>query len=329
MNIYITLDYELFFGEKSGSVDDCIIKPTNDLLSIIDPYKIKLVVFVDVGYLIKLEEYKTQYSQLNEDYTKITNQIKYLANHGHAIELHIHPHWENTKFIDGNWVFDTSQYRLHDFSKDRAHQIIKTYYNTLYRISETPPIAYRAGGWSAQPFSYISEALADCGVFIDSTTYPNGYYESENQFYDFRNVTQYKTYYRFEADLTTENIKGKFVEYPISSYRVSPLFFWRFALKKLKKSPKHISYGKGIAIKKPKKEVIRLMSTFSNSVVSIDGYKASFLEKSFKKYVKNTFKDDHFVIIGHPKAFTPYSLEKTKKFIKQHYENHNFTTFKK
>ena len=59
MNIYITLDYELFFGKESGDIDDCIIRPTNELLKIVNPYNIKLVFFVDVGYLIKLNEYRT------------------------------------------------------------------------------------------------------------------------------------------------------------------------------------------------------------------------------------------------------------------------------
>ncbi|NQX86538.1 MAG: hypothetical protein HRT67_11665 [Flavobacteriaceae bacterium] len=329
MNIYITLDYEMFFGDHSGSVEDCFIKPTNDLLAIVNPYNIKLVIFVDVGYLVQLENFKSNFPQLQKDYDKICQQIEYLGNSGHAIELHIHPHWENTIYDGKKWVFDTSQYRLQDFSKAEAYHIITKYYSTLSRISGTTPIAYRAGGWSAQPFSHIKDALADCNVFIDSTTYPNGYYESSNQFYDFKKVPQYKTIYRFESNLVVEESNGRFIEYPISSSKVSPLFFWRFALEKLKKSEQHVSYGKGSAIKKPKKEILRLMTTYSNSVVSIDGYKANFLEKAFKKYIKNTNENAHFVIIGHPKAFTPYSLQKTKAFIANHVKHHNFTTFKK
>jgi hypothetical protein len=329
MNIYITLDYELFFGDKSGSVEDCIIKPTNDLLTIVDPFNVKLVVFVDAGYLVQLEAFKAQFPQLQKDYEKITEQIRYLSNNGHAIELHIHPHWENTIYDGQKWVFDTSQYRLQDFKKEEAYNIVTAYYNTLSRISGSIPIAYRAGGWSAQPFSHIKEALADCNVFIDSTTYPNGYHKSSNQFYDFRKVPQYKTMYRFESNLVEEVSNGSFTEYPISSYKVSPLFFWRFALEKLKKSEQHVSYGKGSAIKKPKKEILRLMTTYSNSVVSIDGYKSTFLEKALKKYIKNTDPNAHFVIIGHPKAFTPYSLKKTKALIAKHVNKHNFTTFKK
>ena len=34
MKIAITWDYELFFGERSGSVAQCMLEPTNRLLSL-------------------------------------------------------------------------------------------------------------------------------------------------------------------------------------------------------------------------------------------------------------------------------------------------------
>lgn len=328
MNIYITLDYELFFGIESGSVDNCIITPTNELLKIIDPYNIKLVFFVDVGYLIKLNEYKLTFPELDSDYIKITNHIKYLSSNGHSVELHIHPHWENSFYNGEKWVFDTSKYKLTDFSKPEAHDIVLKYSCFLEGITGSAPLAFRAGGWSAQPFSHIMEALKEANISIDSTVFANGFHVSNNQFYDFRNVSQYKTRYSFSNDLTIEDCKGYFTEYPISSHRVSPFFFWRFAFEKIKKSKKHISFGKGKAINKPKRELFRLLTKYSNSVVSIDGFKASYMAKAFMKYVRNTNNDGNFVLIGHPKAFTPYSLLKTKEFIAKNYKEHKFGVFK-
>ena len=34
MNIFLTLDYELFFGTNSGTQEECIVNPTNKLLNI-------------------------------------------------------------------------------------------------------------------------------------------------------------------------------------------------------------------------------------------------------------------------------------------------------
>ena len=36
MNIYITLDYELFFAQESGSVEKSIIEPTQKLLDVVE-----------------------------------------------------------------------------------------------------------------------------------------------------------------------------------------------------------------------------------------------------------------------------------------------------
>jgi len=327
MNIYITLDYELFFGAKSGSVENCIIKPTEALLAIVNPYDIKFTCFVDVGYLVKLEEQKKEHPQLQEDYKKVTRQIKELSDNGHGIELHIHPHWEDSHFNGTDWVFDTSRYKLADFSSDEIKRIVTQYTETLTRISGKPPEAYRAGGWSAQPFAEIGKALLKNNITIDSTVFPKGYYNSPDQYYDFRTIEQYKTKYRFSESLVEENHNGKFKEIPISSYTVSPFFFWKFAYHKLKKQEKHRPFGDGAAMAKTKKDVFKLMLSSSNSVVSIDGYKASFLQKAYKLYQKHTKPEGNFVIIGHPKAFTPYSLEKLKLFIEKEHQNNTFVLY--
>jgi hypothetical protein len=45
----------------------------------------------------------------------------------------------------------------------------------------------------------------------------------------------------------------------------------------------------------------------------VDGYKASFLDEAAQDY-RRRGRDD-FVVIGHPKALTPYSLEKLDQFL--------------
>lgn len=326
MNIYITLDYELFFG-KSGSVDNCIINPTNKLLEIVNPYNIKLNLFVDVGYLVKLKAQKNEFSQLEKDYQKVSEQLQHLSQQGHCIELHIHPHWEDSYFDGKEWVFDTSRYKLKDFPETEVHDIVTKYTAILKEITGKNPVAYRAGGWSIQPFKHLKKALADNDVFIDSTVFPQGYHNSKHQFFDFRKVPQFKTHYRFSDQIDQEDSTGKFTEIPISSYKVSPLFFWKFALKKLQKSTENQAFGNGYAVAKPKAEILRMLTTSSYSVASIDGYKTSYLEKSFRKYQKNCNVSDNFVIIGHPKAFSLYSLKKTKEFIKNNHQNNTFKTF--
>ena len=52
MNIYFTFDYELFFGSNSGTIENCIVKPTNELIKIANKYNVKFTFFVDSGFLI-------------------------------------------------------------------------------------------------------------------------------------------------------------------------------------------------------------------------------------------------------------------------------------
>ena len=328
MTIYITLDYELFFGAKSGTIDNCIIKPTQALLNIVDPLGIKFTCFVDSGYLLALEKQKKDHKELQEDYNKVTTQIKQLSQEGHGIELHVHPHWEDSYYDGKKWIINTERYKLSDFAQQEINDIVTRYNEVLHRITGLQTVAYRAGGWSAQPFAPIQKALMANNVLIDSSVYPRGSYTSENQEFDFREVTPFTTKYQFDDNLTKEVIGGKFTEIPISSYKVSPLFFWKFAFKKLLKKPKDLPYGDGSAVSMSKQELIRLLTSFSYSVVSIDGYKSSLLKKAFRKYQKHTKNKGEFVLIGHPKAFTNYSLIKLKQFIEKEYKNHKFLTYR-
>src|SRR5690625_1900952 len=186
MNIFVTLDYELFFG-KSGSVEHCLIKPTDRLLKIADAFNIKLIFFVDVGYLVKLKELKKKSPQLRNDYEKVKEHIQRFVKNGHSAELHIHSHWEDSYFENNEWVFNTARYKLNDFTKPEARAIVSRYTQVLEEVTGKKPIAYRAGGWSVQPFEHIKDALAEQNIFIDSSVFPQGHHNSENQNFDFRN----------------------------------------------------------------------------------------------------------------------------------------------
>lgn len=327
MNIFITLDYELFFGEKSGTANRCILDPTNALLNILDKYDIKASFFVDAGYLFQLERQKKEYGQLEGEYKAICTQIRHLSDNGHGIELHVHPHWEDSYYDGSNWIIKTERYKLSDFTEDEVMGIVTKYTKVLREVSGKAPVVYRAGGWSAQPFEHIKKALEANGIFIDSTVYPQGYYDSSNQVFNFRNVPPLQDMYRFSGDLTQPDESGGFLELPISSIRVSPVFFWKFVMRKLRKSPHDKPFGDGYAVPSSKKEILRLLSKPSYTVVSVDGYKAKLMDRAFKYYKKNQKKEGSFVLIGHPKAFSTYSLEKLKEFIENTVEQNRYCTY--
>lgn len=329
MNIFITLDYELFFGSMSGTAQQCMIEPTQALLDILDPYGIKASFFVDTGYLYALSRQKDEYDQVREDFESIWAQLKKLTEDGHGLELHVHPHWEDSYFDGQKWIMDTSRYKLSDFSDTEVVDIITKHVALLTDISAVKPTAYRAGGWCVQPFPNIAKALKKNNIEIDSSVYPGGYYCSENQQFDFREAPRFITEYTFEEHPTIPKENGSFTEIPISSLRVQPTFYWRFAIHKLRQATQHRPFGNGNPVTGPFSEKIRLLTRPSFSVVSIDGYKSTLLKKALKLYSKKAGSHPNLVLIGHPKAFTPYSLRKLKQFIEETRRSHNYTTFRK
>ncbi len=327
MNIYITLDYELFFAQESGSVEKSIIEPTQKLLEVVDPLGIKLSFFVDSGYLIALEKYKDQYPLLQHDYNLITNQIKQLHKEGHDIQLHIHPHWEDTIYNGEKWEMNTSRYRLHHFPQEMIEKIVFEYKEVLTKLVGDTIFAYRAGGWCIQPFDKIKDALKKNRIWLDSTLYKDGLKDNSTHYMDFRGMPD-KTQWRFEDDPLVEDENGYFMEIPICCTKVSPLFYIQYALLRKFNKKSHAIHGDGKGVGREKKDTLKMLTKSEQAVASIDGFRLSYLQKALNSYSKNP-ANKHFVAMGHPKALTPYSLKAFKKFVTTNHTKHNFTTYSK
>ena len=329
MKIFITLDYEIFFGKISGDAHSCLIEPTRRILEICDPLNIKLSVFVDVGYLLALKKQAKTTPHLFDTYKLIVKELKLLVTNGHDLQLHIHPHWEDSYFDGSKWIFHLHRYRLGDFECETIERIVAEYKDELEKISQKRVFAYRAGGWCIQPFVKLRQALATHNIFLDTTVFPHGYNKDQNRFYDFRAAPD-KTSWRFAESPLEEAEEGFFMELPISSYKVPPKFFWQMVANRfLGNSTLHRPFGNGKAINNSTRHLYRLLTTSSYSVVSIDGFKAKYLQSAFEFYLKkyeSTSDDNNFVIIGHPKAFTSYSLNKLKSFVENTFQYHQFFT---
>lgn len=323
MNIYLTYDYELFFGNPTGTVEKCIIEPTNYLRQIAKETNIKMVFFIDVGYLKKLIEFKTQFPKVEYEYQLVFNQIKDLVADGHDCQLHIHPHWEDCTHNGNQWNMNVDRYKLVDFSEDDIEKIVIEYKNILENITNKSVTAYRAGGWCLQPFSKIKNAFLKAGLKIDSTVFPGGKNIKGNYYYDFTTVPQ-KDKWKFDDDLCVENEDGLFWEYPISNQKYSIWFFWKlFILGRLQ--PKlHKPIGNGYPMPSPgmRKQMLTQGMTLS---ASVDGYFVTKLNQVIKRNKNRGWQET--VIIGHPKACTHFALKQLKTFILKHKNEVEFKIF--
>ena len=92
MKVILTFDYEMFFG-KSGTIDACLIEPTNEIINVLKKYDAHASFFVDTTFLLFLLK-----NGLVKEYDRIEQQLIELIQLGHRLELHIHPHWLDAKY---------------------------------------------------------------------------------------------------------------------------------------------------------------------------------------------------------------------------------------
>ncbi|UCV05487.1 hypothetical protein [Dechloromonas denitrificans] len=313
MNFLISLDYELFFGRRTGSVEHCLVEPSEALCKAVHPYGGKLSFFVDVGFLLRLAAEAGKSDVLRREYSELCRHLERLQQQGHELQLHIHPHWEDTHWVDGNWQIDTQRYRLHDFAEEQITEIVSRYCKALAAFCPAGSIcAFRAGGWVLQPFSKLAGALAANGIEIDSTVFENGQSESDTHLFNFCGAPQ-KSFWRFDDDPLLEVAQGRFLEVPIAAHPVTPAFFWKLAfLRKLGRQTDK-AFGDGTAIPLGRNDLLKKLLSRTWSVVSIDGRKVDFLEAAFERYARLGRND--FVVIGHPKALTRHSIRRLEQFL--------------
>jgi hypothetical protein len=323
VQLFLTYDYELFFGEPTGTVEKCIIEPTNLLREISKKHQVFYTFFVDVGYLKQLQLLKDQYPKVAEEYQLVKTQIDQLVAEGHDCQLHIHPHWEDCSHDGEKWNMITDRYKLDDFSDEDIERIVLEYAQILTQWTGKAVHTYRAGGWCLQPFERVQKAFSKIGIKYDTTVFPGGKFTAGNYYYDFTNCPN-KSKWQFNSDLCKAEENGEFWEYPISNYNYSPLFFWRLFILGRLKPKQHKPIGDGYPMASPGLRK-KMLTKGMNLSAAVDGYFVTKLGAVVRKNQHKGFEET--VILGHPKACTHFALRKLDQFIAKHKNNHQFLTF--
>jgi hypothetical protein len=324
MKTYLTLDYELFLGSITGSVELCLVKPMEYLCDLADKYQVKFTVFVDAVYLLALKRFR-KYHKIDRDYATAVRHLLVLAQKGHAIGFHLHPHWAYSEYNGQNWITLPDHYKLSDIPLDEASAIIKESKYLLEEVVGMKVSTFRAGGFSIQPFEPYSAIFNECGLSADSSVIYGMYYNSDNQKYDYRNAP-YKDKYQFYKDICAEDTNGPFAEYPIATHNVSPIFWWKLSLLRILRlnKEKHKTWGDGKPIETNSQSILSRLTRPQMSFACMDGYKSSLLINMRESQQKVFGQDACFVIIGHPKLTTPYSLKMLEQIIKKYVEVDDF-----
>lgn len=320
MNIYITLDYELFLGDKTGTPENCLIKPMNSLLSLAANEGIRYTIFVDATYLLRLYESIDEIPLLKDHYEMVVDNIRECVNMGHDIQLHIHPQWVYSTWdtTENKWVMDKDHYKLSDLSLNEARELLKKAKHILDSIVGYKTTAFRAGGFCLDNFSEYKELFLELGLIIDSSVARGQFVESKIHYYDYRNIPS-KQIYNFSDSIKTENDKGIFKELSISSFSCST-FYYFLRVKELRKNynpslvykdGESISDGGSVFLDRIKK----LLKRYS-TICSIDSAASCYLNEYYKGAIKTGQSD--LILIGHPKHASDESIENLRKFLHDH-----------
>jgi len=311
--LVLSQDYELFF-HNSGSVENCLLRPTEVLLKFARRKDICITFYVDAGMLVSMRHYAETSREVSGMRDQVCRNIEALAAGGHEIGLHVHPHWNATRWTDRGWDFSNTRYSPRQYRAGEFFDICKSYCEELAEVAGAAITTYRAGGFCIQPFEHIGEALHALGIYTDSSVVPGMYLNDHDKSFDFRKVPDAPWWF-FDGEATVSADSGRFLEIPISSMRLSPFFYWGRALDRLRQRQPPSVYGDGLSKAIGKVSALRrLMALERNVEMSTDGPKAPLLESASR--VGNERRLCH--IMGHPKLLSTESLNRLERFIDQH-----------
>lgn len=318
----LTIDYEIFLGSQTGTVEKCMIEPTNKLAEILDINNSKMTVFWDILHYYRLSELENEHPELKKDRKLIDEQISFLISKGHDIQLHLHPHWIDAVFAHGKWKFKYERFNLHALSEENNPEKIETITGCVTiskelmerEIRKHDPeykvTTFRAGGYLIEPFIKLRRAFEDNSIYLDSSVLPGMYYDNLINGYDFRNYTDHNSY-RFINSPSEFTKEGKFTEIPITTVSIPVHKNLLYTLIRRLKYPDlesgRIGTGSAESVdgrKKSKlKQFILLLTKSKKTVFTTDG---NFIEKFDYMYQKVKNKS---TMILHPKLLNQHTLD--------------------
>lgn len=228
MRAVLTFDYELFFGDRCGSVVKTILEPTKKILEEIQSVSGRAVFFVDYLMLKRMLE---ESEETRIEAAKIENQLREIVKLGSRIELHLHPHWIDAKYKgDGQWDFsDYSHYCLGSLPQEEVVKMFVEGADYLNRIARDVNPDYcvrvfRAGGWAVEPCDSIVEGMRQSGINIDSSVCKGYVLNGINYKMDFSHSPE-EDIYSFCDEVTKPDERGSYKEVQISSYAFNPITY--------------------------------------------------------------------------------------------------------
>jgi len=326
LKLILTFDYELPLGGIVKSYRHSLFDPTDRLMELLEKLKVPAVFFADILSYIKFGEWnETGFAQA------FKNQMQQAIYKGHDVQLHLHPHWLESTFTNGN-VAPSPKYKMGDFANEDNHYNIETIVelgvNELTKIgsSANPEyrcMAFRAGGYNFVPHAdKILNALFKHGIRFDSSISPGYFFRSNTSLVDYRNVPNLPNWYlSSDGDFSKTDVnKNTLFEIPIAS-KPKGIFEMPTSFK-LKKYADRAVESRGPMIHSNesvgKRDKVRQL--FSNRMLTVDnhtfspGYLMKILDYNVNRY--NHHNEIILSLIGHPKSMDKYRYFLLSEFVR-------------
>jgi hypothetical protein len=307
--LILSQDYELFF-HRSGTVEKCLFEPCDALLRSARKAGYRITFYVDAGMLCRMQDLAPREQRVAREFDLVRRHVEALAQAGHDIGLHVHPHWEETVRSGGGWRFEGTRYQLGQFTNDQAAEIVSRYATTLAEACGVAPTSYRAGGFCIEPFDGISSALLDAGIDVDSSVVPGAHLKNVEKGFDFRRVPS-TDWWRFQNSPVVAQQDGKFLEIPVTPLHLPAWYYWRRIMARLSPAAQH--FGDGSAKPVGRKEILRRLAGISRvAEASIDAAKVRELGRAIAGSGHRIWH-----VMGHPKNISRESLSFFQSVIRE------------
>ncbi|MZQ75531.1 MAG: hypothetical protein GT589_05155 [Peptoclostridium sp.] len=336
LNICITADHELFFGQNYGTEEEVLLEPTYRLMDMLAENGASLVLMSDVLSIFRYRELG-----MHEFPDGMEEQLLYAIKNGHDVQLHIHSHWLTSTYRQGTWNFDYTKYRIHDLGFEErddgipsAVEIIrkgKNYLEELLRPADSSYAcrAFRAGGWNLLPERELLKSLASEGIWIDSSIFRGGRLKTGIHGFDYTKVPKSINWW-IDPDLGIEHEAqkgdGRILEMVIGSYYGRPGLLakkiensvrGRLRKRRLGETPQ-----RGTAFSDSKGAFETFVKRLENYIfqpimLTYDGLCKEIMVDIVKQYLKSfdcENNDYYLSVIGHPKSMSNIGMLELEGF---------------
>jgi SAM-dependent methyltransferase len=174
----LTLDYETWQPVPAGrriDWDADVFEPTNALLDACDAEGACLTIFAELGEHAFLREHEPEVA------ARMETQWRIAVQRGHDVQMHLHPNWLpelGARRENGRYVWNEMLTRADDHPDlvGLIGRLRRTLEEVIRPVDPSyEAVAFRAGGYEAQPFRRLAEALRANDVWCDSSVYHGGH----------------------------------------------------------------------------------------------------------------------------------------------------------